>query len=111
MAPASSGGSSYRSLSTGSGGSILFLIPSRPAMSIAANARYGLQDGSGTRDSTRLAFGFCPAAGSHRGEGVAGGVGEARRLGGRPKRPADVVAAHVRQARVADLVVEQRRAV
>ena len=56
-------GSSYRSLSTGSGGSILFLIPSRPAISIAANARYGLQDGSGTRNSTRLAFGFVPVIG------------------------------------------------
>ena len=63
MAAASSGGSSYRSLSTGSGGSILFLIPSRPAISMAANARYGLQDGSGTRNSTRLAFGFVPVIG------------------------------------------------
>ena len=50
-------------MSTGSGGSILFLIPSMPAISIAANARYGLQDGSGTRNSTRLAFGFVPVIG------------------------------------------------
>src|SRR6266567_2724573 len=63
MAAASSGGSSYRSLSTGSGGSILFLIPSRPAISIAAKARYGLQDGSGTRNSTRLALALVPVTG------------------------------------------------
>src|SRR5512142_179767 len=63
MADASSGGSSYRSLSIGSGGSILFLMPSRPAISIAAKARYGLQDGSGTRNSTRLALAFVPVTG------------------------------------------------
>jgi hypothetical protein len=33
---------SYKSSSPGLPGSILFLIPSRPAMSIAENARYGL---------------------------------------------------------------------
>src|SRR6202020_296155 len=63
MAAASSGGSSYRSLSTGSGGSILFLMPSMPAISIAEKARYGLADGSGTRNSIRLAFGFEPVSG------------------------------------------------
>src|SRR5437588_10213762 len=41
----------------GSGGSILFYTPSSPAWSIAANARYGLHDGSGDRNSTRLAAG------------------------------------------------------
>jgi len=41
-------------LSTGSGGSIRFWIPSRPAMSIAAKARYGLLDGSGTQFGRRL---------------------------------------------------------
>src|SRR5215467_6514346 len=45
------------SLSSGWPGSILFSTPSRPAMSIAENARYGLQLGSGGRNSTRLAFG------------------------------------------------------
>ena len=63
MAGASSGGSSYRSLSTGSCGSILFLMPSMPAISIAGNARYGLADGSGTRNSRRLALGFEPVIG------------------------------------------------
>ena len=55
---ASSGGRSYRSLSMGSGGSILFFTPSSPARSIAANARYGLHDGSGERNSRRLAVAF-----------------------------------------------------
>src|SRR6476646_5207147 len=45
------------SLSSGWPGSILFSTPSSPAMSMAANARYGLQLGSGGRNSTRLAFG------------------------------------------------------
>src|SRR4051795_1493764 len=45
------------SLSRGWPGSILFSTPSRPAISMAANARYGLQLGSGGRNSTRLAFG------------------------------------------------------
>src|SRR4051812_12723531 len=35
-----------------------FCTPSRPAISIAAKARYGLHDGSGQRNSTRLAFGL-----------------------------------------------------
>src|SRR5579864_5155206 len=46
------------SLSSGSPGSILLSTPSRPAISIAANARYGLHDGSGGRNSTRFAFGL-----------------------------------------------------
>ena len=50
-------------MSTGSGGSILFLMPSIPAISIAENARYGLADGSGTRNSIRLAFGLEPVIG------------------------------------------------
>src|SRR5580693_7989176 len=45
------------SLSSGGPGSILFSIPSSPAISIAANAMYGLQLGSGGRNSTR--FDFC----------------------------------------------------
>jgi hypothetical protein len=44
--------------SNGLPGSIFFLIPSRPAISIAEKARYGLQVGSGGRNSMRLAFGF-----------------------------------------------------
>src|SRR6266850_7367161 len=45
------------SLSNGCPGSILFSTPSRPAISMAANAMYGLQLGSGGRNSTRFAFG------------------------------------------------------
>src|SRR5437016_8652422 len=46
------------SLSSGSPGSIRFSIPSRPAISIAEKARYGLHDGSGERNSIRFAFGL-----------------------------------------------------
>src|SRR3954468_24856032 len=63
MLACSSGGSSYRSLSTGWAGSILLRMPSSPAISIAENARYGFDDGSGTRNSMRLAFGFAPVMG------------------------------------------------
>src|SRR5215475_15847992 len=45
------------SLSSGWPGSILFSIPSRPAINIAEKARYGLQLGSGGRNSTRFALG------------------------------------------------------
>src|SRR5207245_10506924 len=45
------------SLSSGWPGSIRFSIPSSPAISIAENARYGLHDGSGERNSIRFAFG------------------------------------------------------
>src|SRR5580698_5594363 len=51
------------SLSSGSPGLILFWIPSIPAISIALNARYGLQLGSGKRTSTRRVFGFGPVIG------------------------------------------------
>ena len=51
------------SLSIGAAGSILFLMPSRPASSSAEKARYGLADGSGQRNSMRLAFGFEPVIG------------------------------------------------
>src|SRR5580692_3232748 len=54
----SSAGMSKRSSSTGGGGSILFVTPSSPAMRMAEKARYGLQLGSGQRNSTRLAFGL-----------------------------------------------------
>src|SRR5881392_4234195 len=47
----------------GSAGSILFLMPSRPAIIIAANARYGLPEESGQRNSARLAFGLLPVIG------------------------------------------------
>src|SRR5207245_10049184 len=46
------------SLSSGLPGSILFSTPSSPAISIAANARYGLHEGSGGRYSRRLAAGL-----------------------------------------------------
>ena len=55
IAAASSGGKSYRSLSAASPGWILFLIPSRPAINNAVNARYGLAVGSGKRTSIRRA--------------------------------------------------------
>ena len=45
-------------LSTGSPGSIRRSIPSNPAISRAANARYGLQEGSGGLNSTRLLLGL-----------------------------------------------------
>src|SRR5205807_7552965 len=46
------------SLSSGSPGSTLFSMPSSPAISMAEKARYGLQDGSGERNSMRFAFGL-----------------------------------------------------
>ena len=51
------------SLSIGSLGSVLFWMPSRPASSSAENARYGLADGSGQRNSIRLALGLEPVIG------------------------------------------------
>src|SRR5689334_24906086 len=51
------------SLSIGSAGSILFLMPSRPARSSAEKARYGFAEGSGNRVSIRLAFGLDPVIG------------------------------------------------
>src|ERR1041385_7235410 len=45
------------SLSSGWPGSILFITPSSPAIIMAAKAMYGLQLGSGGRNSTRFAFG------------------------------------------------------
>src|SRR6478752_5062463 len=45
------------SLSSGSPGLMRFSMPSRPASIMAANPRYGLHDGSGVRNSMRLAFG------------------------------------------------------
>src|SRR5438093_93348 len=38
----------------GGPGSTFFSMPSRPERSIAASARYGLQDGSGIRSSIRV---------------------------------------------------------
>src|SRR5216684_54221 len=46
------------SLSSGSPGLSLFIMPSIPAIIMAANARYGLAAGSGGRNSTRLALGL-----------------------------------------------------
>src|ERR1700730_16414714 len=45
------------SLSSGSPGWMRFSMASRPASIIAENARYGLHDGSGVRNSMRLALG------------------------------------------------------
>jgi hypothetical protein len=52
-----SGGSLYMFVSNGSPGFIFFSTPSSPAISIAANAKYGLQDGSGNLTSILFAFG------------------------------------------------------
>ena len=46
------------SLSSGSPGLILFWMPSMTAIRIAEKARYGLQLGSGQRNSIRLALGL-----------------------------------------------------
>src|SRR5580692_3563216 len=51
------------SLSSGSPGSILFWIPSMPAIIMALKARYGLQLGSGKRTSMRRVFGEGPVMG------------------------------------------------
>src|SRR5262249_38601398 len=56
ISAASSGGNSYRSFSSGFPGSILLAMPSRPAITQAANDRYGLHVGSGVLNSMRLAF-------------------------------------------------------
>src|SRR5216683_2506032 len=85
----SSGSSSYRSTSIGFGGSILFLMPSRPAINSAANVRYGLADGSGARNSSRLAF------------------GDVEQRGRVLDQPADIPARRVGNQRVAVLVEEQ----
>src|ERR1700761_604470 len=45
------------SLWSGSPGGMRFSMPSRPASIMTANERYGLHDGSGVRNSMRLAFG------------------------------------------------------
>src|SRR5947209_19804696 len=44
------------SLSSGSPGLVLFLMPSSIAISMPANARYGLHEPSGQRSSTRVAL-------------------------------------------------------
>src|SRR5262252_2952246 len=44
-------------LSSGSPGSCFVAIPSRPAISMAAKARYAFAEGSGQRNSTRFALG------------------------------------------------------
>ncbi|MNY43362.1 hypothetical protein D3C86_1783140 [compost metagenome] len=44
-------------------GSIFFLIPSRPAINIAAKARYGLAVLSGVRNSIRQPLGVTAAIG------------------------------------------------
>ena len=120
-------------MSTGWAGSILFLMPSRPAISIAENARYGLR--RRVRHAELDALGLRVRAGDRdadAGRAVAlrvdqvdrrleaghqAVVGVHRRVGERQQRrrvleqAADVVAGHVRQTGVAELVVEQRRAV
>src|SRR3954469_3208096 len=65
---ACAGGRSYRFLSTGSPGWILFCTPSRPAISIAAKARYEFAVGSGKRTSTRRAFGLVTSGMRHAAE-------------------------------------------
>src|SRR5579862_9676938 len=50
--------SSKMSLSSGPPGSILFSMPSNPAINIAEYAMYGLHDASGGRNSNRFDFGL-----------------------------------------------------
>src|ERR1051326_6059436 len=59
----SSGGSSYRFLSSGSPGSMRFWTPSSPASSIADYAMYGFAEASGVRNSRRFAFGLAEYVG------------------------------------------------
>src|SRR3569832_1196491 len=77
----SSGGRSYRSLSDGSPGWILFWMPSRPAIISAAKHRYGLAVGSGKRVSMRRAFSLAAIEIQIKNErlraGGAGGAGAA----------------------------------
>src|SRR3954463_2526474 len=54
----SSGGRWYRSFVAASPGWILFSTPSRPAISMAAKARYGFISGARERHSMRRPFGF-----------------------------------------------------
>src|SRR5713226_3189590 len=54
----SSGSKSYKSLSAGSPGWILFRMPSKPAISIEAKAKYGFAVASGKRTSMRRPFGL-----------------------------------------------------
>src|SRR5438132_8498635 len=49
-----SGSKAYRFSSTGGGSGSFCRTPARPAWSMAANARYGLHEGSGARNSTRI---------------------------------------------------------
>src|SRR4029079_824146 len=51
------------SLSSGLPGSSLFWMPSRPAIIMTANARYGFAVGSGQRNSRRFDFGELPPMG------------------------------------------------
>ena len=46
----------------------MFWMPSRPAISMAENARYGLAVGSGKRTSTRFEFGEEPNGMRHDAE-------------------------------------------
>ena len=54
----------------------LFMMPSRPAINIAANARYGLQEGSGKRTSIRLALGLGSIPGMRIDAERARGIGQ-----------------------------------
>ena len=68
------------SLSSGSPGLILFLMPSSMAISMAAKARYGLHEPSGQRNSMRLAFGLRRVdRDADRRRAVAAAVGEVDR--------------------------------
>ncbi|MEY3131475.1 MAG: hypothetical protein RL704_329 [Pseudomonadota bacterium] len=54
----SSADKEYKSLSNGFPGSILFLIPSIPAINIEAKVKYGFPAASGNLTSTLFPFGF-----------------------------------------------------
>ena len=70
-------------------------MPSMPASSIAANARYGLLDGSGQRNSTRLALVLEPVSGMRM---QAGGGGVDGQLAGGDRDAADALVADAEDA-------------
>ena len=113
----------------GAGGSILFWIPSRPAMSMAEKARYGLADGSGTEfdplglwgwstsECGRWPSGSAPSTSGSpgpRSRAPGGGSCSSSAREGQQRRrvgdePADVVPRGLRDQRVAVGVEEERR--
>ena len=119
------------SLSIGSPGSILFLMPSMAAIMMALKAKYGLQLLSGQRNSMRLVLGFSLYMGMRIGGraiataineiyrrfvtrhqplvAVGGGIAQGAQGGGVFEDAADGVQAHLAQAGI--FVAGKERAV